>query len=447
MKPETLSLLDRRVPRYTSYPTAPHFTPVVGEEAYRGWLSRLSPVEPVSLYVHVPFCAVLCWYCGCNTRVVRASRPMDDYLDQLATEADLVGASLPGRLPVGHLHLGGGTPNQLNPAQLERLFLTLADVFAISEGAEVSVELDPRRLDAAQVETLASLGVTRASLGVQDFDPVVQRAVNRVQPFELVARAVDDLRNAGIEAINFDLMYGLPHQTVDGVTHTAELAAGLRPDRIALFGYAHVPWMKRHQARIDEAALPDAAARSAQEQAAAARLVGLGYKRIGLDHFARAKDPMAVRLREGGLRRNFQGYTTDPCTTLIGLGPSAIGAMPDGYVQNHADPVAYREALSDHRLPVARGCALTPDDLFRRDIIERLMCDLTVNLGAIAARHGADPRRLDLDGVDALATAGICERRGLEVSVPEANRPLVRLVCAAFDAYLGDGGARHSRAV
>lgn len=447
MDQSALIAINRRVPRYTSYPTAPHFSPSVTGGRYGEWLERLPADQPVSVYVHIPFCASLCWYCGCSTRVVRGLRPVEDFLDLLAQEVDLVAARLPGPVPLAHLHLGGGTPNQLSDAQMARLMDILGRVFIRQPGAEISVELDPRLLTPDHVAALAALGVTRASLGVQDFDPRVQQAINRVQPFEVVATAAARLREAGIAALNFDLIYGLPYQTVTGAKRTAEMAASLMPDRISVFGYAHVPWMKKHQTLIPESSLPDPDARREQEAAVADRLEGLGYVRIGLDHFALPGDSMTQSLRDGALRRNFQGYTTDTCDSLIGLGPSSISRLPSGYAQNDADFPAWRAALREGRLPVVRGHALDRQDHFRAAIIERLMCDLTVDLAAVAAAHGMALDSLPLDELDPLIAAGLCVRDGATVTMTPGSRSLVRLVAAVFDSYLDHGAMRHSLAV
>jgi oxygen-independent coproporphyrinogen-3 oxidase len=446
--PDLIAKYDARVPRYTSYPTAPHFEPGVDDPAYGSWLRELPDGAAASLYLHVPFCASLCLYCGCHTAVVHGQKPIDDYAALLAREIDLVAAET-GLLRAGHVHWGGGTPNVLVASGMARLMERIGHRFAIDAGAELSAELDPRILDAEQALGLVSAGVTRASLGVQDFDPAVQRAINRIQPFAMTARAVEWLRNAGIGGINFDLMYGLPLQTETGVVATVDRAASLRPDRIALFGYAHVPWMKKHQLLLPEHKLPGPAERVRQSDAAARRLVEHGYVRIGLDHFALPDDAMATRLGEGMLRRNFQGYSDDPCSTLIGLGVSAIGSLPQGYVQNTTDVTVYRQRLREGRLATARGRRLTPDDRLRRAVIERLMCDLDVDLAEVARRHDAEPESLEeaLAAIDDLADDGIATRDGWRVTVTEAGRPLVRSVCAAFDTYLQNDATRHARAI
>jgi oxygen-independent coproporphyrinogen-3 oxidase len=446
--PDLVAKYDSRVPRYTSYPTAPHFEAGVDEAAYRRWLRELPDGSASSIYLHVPFCASLCWYCGCHTRVVRGYEAVGEYVGLLEREMALVAEEAAG-LRAAHIHWGGGTPNMLDADDLARLMERLKQNFAVVSAAEVSAELDPRLLTPAQVRGLAAAGVTRASLGVQDFNPAVQRAINRVQPFEMTQHAVGWLRAAGIRGINFDLMYGLPLQTEESVLATVDRAATLEPDRVALFGYAHVPWLKKHQLLLPEHKLPGPADRVRQFDAAARRLVEHGYVHVGLDHFALPHDPMAQRLEEGGLRRNFQGYTDDGSTTLIGLGVSAIGTLPQGYVQNTTDVTLYRERLREGRLATARGRSLTGEDRLRRDVIERLMCDLAVDLDALARRHQRSPAEFDeaLAALDDLVADGIAAREGWRVEVTEAGRPLVRSVCAVFDAYLSKDAVRHARAL
>ena len=448
----SITLLRRyggRVPRYTSYPTAPHFDPAIGAETYGDWLGRIGGGDTLSLYFHVPFCTQMCWYCGCHTKVVSQYDPVAEYAALLRREIGLVAAAASAGPEIVHIHMGGGSPTMLSDQDLARLMETARSEFRFAADAEVAVEIDPRALTRQRAAALAAAGVTRASLGVQDFDDKVLEAVNRAQPYRLTADGVGWLRAAGIEAVNFDLIYGLPHQTVDSVVRTVDLAVGLAPDRLAVFGYAHVPWMKTHQRMIDESALPDEAERLAQSAAVAARLVEHGYRRIGLDHFARQGDEMAQAQDEGRLRRNFQGYTTDRAAVLLGFGASAIGALAEGYVQNAVPFGHYADAIGAGALAVSRGVRLDDDDRLRRAIIERLMCDLTVDLEAQCAAHGAA-----VDGfAEAVAALAPMERDGLvvvdghRISITEPGRALMRSVCAVFDRYLDAGQARYSQAV
>jgi oxygen-independent coproporphyrinogen-3 oxidase len=437
-----------RVPRYTSYPTAPNFHHGIGAAAVRGWLAALAGDTRLSLYLHVPFCDRLCWFCGCHTTITQRSERMHAYAGLLAREIDLVAAALPGRVAVSHMHWGGGTPTILSAADFASLMAALGERFAVAPDAEVAVEIDPRTLDAAMAETLAAEGVTRASLGVQDFTPAVQRAVNRVQPFELVARVVGLLRGEGIGALNFDLMYGLPHQTVADVERSVDLAASLEPDRVAVFGYAHVPWMKKHQRMIEESALPSPAERKAQTEAASARLVAHGYRRIGMDHFARRDDAIVVALEAGRLHRNFQGYTTDDASALVGFGASAISALPQGYAQNTGDLKAYRESIAAGELAIVRGIALSADDRFRRAVIEHVMCDFAVDLDRVRADHGVTGApEADRATLAEMARDGLIDYDGRRLRVTEAGRPFVRSVAACFDRYLSLSAGRHAQAV
>jgi oxygen-independent coproporphyrinogen-3 oxidase len=440
---------DGRAPRYTSYPTAVQFTPQVDEAAYRGWLASLPADEAVSVYLHIPFCHRLCWYCGCNTRATTRHEPVSEYVGLLLDEARLLEQALPGRLKASAIHLGGGSPNMLSTEELGAIFGALDHIFEPVADREVAAELDPANLTRTWVRAAASHGLNRASLGVQTLDPNVQAAVNRVQSYEQVVACVAWLREAGVRSLNVDLMYGLPHQTTANVVGTVEAIARLQPERIALFGYAHVPWMKAHQQLIDEQALPGPAQRLDQSETAAERLVSEGYVRIGLDHFALPTDEMAIAATEGRLHRNFQGYTTDAAGTLLGLGASSIGRVPQGFVQNVAQELGWRTAVREGRLPVARGVALTAEDLFRADIIERLMCDFTVDLEVVCARHGRRMVELvpDLQLLAPFSADGLVEVDGSVLRVVGAGRLVVRSICAAFDRYFDDGAGRHAKAI
>lgn len=449
LNPELLARYDARVPRYTSYPTAPHFHDGVDAAVYRELLSSLGGQEPVSLYFHIPFCVQMCWYCGCHTQIAARYAPIADYVKLLKAELGLVAASLAGRLSVSHIHWGGGTPTMLSTGDFAALMAQIGSLFEIGPQTEIAVEIDPRTLTPKKIDALARAGVNRASLGVQDFNDHVQAAINRLQPFDMTADVVARLRRAGIHALNFDLMYGLPRQTVTNVEQTVELATSLSPDRIALFGYAHVPWMKTHQRKIDEAELPGAAERLDQSYAAAEALTKAGYRRIGLDHFAREHDALTRALDRGALHRNFQGYTTDDSRTLIGFGASAIGLLRDTYVQNTVPFRAYATAIQSGELAVVRGVGLTDADRLRRDLIEGLMCDLTVDVTAVCAAHDVAPSTLaaEIEALEPLIRDGIVRLDRGRITVTEYGRPLVRSVCAVFDSYLDSSAVRYSRAV
>jgi oxygen-independent coproporphyrinogen-3 oxidase len=441
MDARLLAKYDRPVPRYTSYPTAPNFTGAVGAERYAEWLGALAPGTPTSIYLHIPFCDSLCWFCGCHMRVVNRYSSISAYLELLRREINLVAVAA-DRPEVRHLHFGGGSPDILKPDDVRSLVDQLRQRFDFAADLEFAVEIDPRAAGRPTIEAWGAAGATRASVGVQDFDPRVQEAINRRQSVDCTARAIDELRAAGIGRINVDLIYGLPHQSVAGIQRTADQVIALAPDRIALFGYAHMPDMKPHQRLIDERALPDGAERWAQFEVAAERLQQAGYLWIGLDHFARPDDPLAIASANGRLRRNFQGYTTDSCEALIGLGASAIGALPRGYGQNPVGIKGYADALRDGQLPIARGIALSADDRHRRAIIERLMCDRRVDLAALGSADMPE-----LDRLADMAADGLVEIDGPCIAITESGRPFMRTVCAVFDRYLVGERGRYSRAV
>ena len=442
MMNKPLALAERNVPRYTSYPSAPHFTAKVGPETYRDWLAALPHAANVSLYIHVPFCTELCHYCGCNTRAVRKRAPVDAYAELLLREIALLGNLNSARLT--HIHWGGGTPSILGPQWLETVAGAIASRFDLGALKEHAIELDPRRLDQPLVRTLKAIGVNRASLGMQDASPHVQQAIGRVQPFDEVERAAGWLREAGIENLNLDLMYGLPQQTDRDVARSAELAASLHPQRLALFGYAHVPWFKAHQRLIDDATLPGAAERIQQAAIAAETLASFGYQAVGLDHFALPGDELSVAAREGRLHRNFQGYTTDDADALIGIGASSIGRLPQGYVQNAPDMGHYTRSIDAGTFATVKGLALSDDDRLRASIIERLMCDLALDLNDFGGVARFAP---ELATLAPLAAQGLLTIKGATITITEVGRPYIRIPAAAFDSYLTASAKRHSVAV
>ena len=444
-----LAHASRSLPRYTSYPTALAFRPAPDDSLMRGWLDAIQPTDALSVYVHIPFCERLCWYCGCHTSVPNGYDRIAAFLDPLARELDLWVDALPAHAGAAHIHFGGGSPNSLSRDDFSRLLGSICQKLTLRPHAEVAVELDPGHLDRDFARGLGAAGVTRASLGVQTFDPTVQRLVNRVQPFERVEAAVADIRGGGVEAINFDMMYGLPGQTQDNVAESLGTALSLAPDRVALFGYAHVPWMKKHQAMIREEDLADVAGRWSQAEAAEAVLIAHGYIRIGMDHFARASDPMLAQLANGGLRRNFQGYTDDPADVLIGLGPSAISAFPQGFCQNASRVDHWASAIDRGELPVLRQLATTPEDRLRATVIEKLMCHLEVDLGSVCVEHGRAEGALDegLDLARALESDGLCTVSGRQIRVSGKASRLVRVVAACFDDQSPSPSKRHSLAI
>ncbi len=440
---ELIEKYDADVPRYTSYPTANHFSDAVGAEDYGRWLEALPAEAPVSLYLHVPFCQSLCRYCGCHTKVTRFYEPVSAYVAALEREIAAVAARLGGRRRVGHVHWGGGTPTMLQAEDMASILFKLRDAFIIGPEAEHAMEIDPRTMDEGRARDLARLGVNRASLGVQDFTPEVQIAVDRIQPYELVRDVVGWLRGAGIERINFDMIYGLPQQTEATMRRAIAQAAGLGPDRVAVFGYAHVPWFKKQQVILEHYHLPTIAERYRLAEVARETLVGHGYVPVGLDHYARSDDPLVRAAAEGTLRRNFQGYTTDTAAALLGFGASSISATPWGYAQNDPMIPGYQQKVAAGGLPITRGLALQPDDRFRAGLVERLMCFHRLDLGELdtTGLEGALGRLEDFE------RDGLIERDGTAIRVTEAGKPFTRVVCTAFDAYWHPTKGRHAKAV
>ncbi len=449
MDPKFNGYATRTAPRYTSYPTAPHFSDQIGPKDQADWLKDLDPDDPVSLYLHVPFCRQVCWYCGCNMKLASKDKPIHDYTDMLVREIHLLAGHLPARMKVSHLHWGGGTPTALAPDDLERAMDAVRERFSIIDDAELAIESDPRTLTAEMTRRIGALGFTRASFGVQEFDPKVQLAINRIQPPEMVRGAVEGLRATGVSGINFDLIYGLPHQTTLSLARTIQLCADMQPDRIALFGYAHVPWMAKKQRMIDEAALPGAAERLSQAQMAARAIESAGYAPVGLDHFALPNDPLAMAASKGDLRRNFQGYTTDKAATLLGLGATSIGRTPGGYVQNIGETGAWARAVQDGLLPIAKGLRLTQQDKLRAWVIEALMCQGEVDLDEAAQKFGAAPEwhTDEAERLQQMAADGLIRMSKARITVEKGATHLVRIVAAVFDTYLPKQIARHSIAV
>lgn len=449
MNPKLRPYTTRPVPRYTSHPTVPHFTEATDSAEYARWLAALEHDASVSLYLHVPFCRQLCWYCGCNMKLAVRPEPIAAYAQTLRREIELLAAHVPGRRSLTHLHCGGGTPTVLSPGDLKETMDVVRTHFDPSAGVELTIESDPRTLTEPMIETIGSLGFTRASFGVQEFDPKVQAAINRVQPPEMVRGAVVRLRANGVANINFDLIYGLPHQSVDTLTDTIARCLEMAPNRIALFGYAHVPWVAKKQRLIDEAALPGAEERLNQANTAARLITEAGYRAIGLDHFARPDDPLARAAENGTLRRNFQGYTTDRSDALLAVGVTAIGSTPSGYVQNISETGAWARSVEAGRLPVAKGHRFTGDDKVRAKVIEAIMCSGDVDLDAIAKEHALarDWYAEVTEELDRMSDDGLIIRNAGRIALTKQGVPLARVVAALFDSYLQVQAMRHSVAV
>ena len=437
------------VPRYTSYPTAAQFHDGIGEDDYRQWLSGLTPQDMVSLYVHIPFCNQLCWYCGCHTTIVSSYNRVATYTAALFREIESLRAAMPPIAGLSHVHFGGGTPTILNQDDFTGLIAGIKDSFAILPDAEIAVEIDPRALTLEMAAALGKAGVTRASVGVQDLTATVQERVNRVQPFRVIAKAVDFLRSAGIGAISFDLMYGLPGQTAEDLVRSVEIADHLKPDRVSVFGYAHVPWFKKHQRMIDEAELPDALERFRQAEAAAKRLKELGFQQVGFDHYARPDDKLAIAALNKRMRRNFQGYTDDEASVLLGLGASSIGALQQGYVQNAPDVGRYVALAAEGHLPITRGTRISDEDRLRARAIERVLCDMELDIGALCEDFAREPSALDdaIRALQPLSTDALVRLDGRRLKVTGDGRRFLRSIAACFDEHYQPQKNKYSLAV
>lgn len=433
-------LLARPVPRYTSYPTAAEFTSTVDGSDLASGLSGVRPNEDISLYLHIPYCREICWYCGCNTGAATKEARLTAYIDRLHDEVDLVAAHLGGRGQVRRIAFGGGSPNAIAQQAFSALLQHVKRAFDCFEPI-VSVELDPRGFDEGWASTLADAGVRRASLGVQTFDPAIQAAIGRVQPHEHIGRTVELLRQAGIDSLNFDLMYGLPGQDVASLAGTLEAALAFAPDRLAVFGYAHVPQLIPRQRRIDASRLPGPEQRFQQAAYAYELLLGRDYRAVGFDHFARAEDPLALASAEGRLRRNFQGFTDDAADYVLGLGSSAISALPDRLLQNEKNTGRRHLAVGAGRLPVERGSYRSPDDQARGLIIEQILTRGSADLMPLLDRACYRAPLLDFE------RRGLLAWEGARIVLTDGALPYARAVAARIDAYRDQSTGRFSNAI
>jgi oxygen-independent coproporphyrinogen-3 oxidase len=435
---------DRPGPRYTSYPTALEFREDFDDSVYRQRLAAASalPDEPLSLYVHIPFCAERCWYCGCTMVAATSYAIADRYLDYLSLEIERLAAHLGERRRLAQVHWGGGTPTFLTAKDIARLHRVITASFQLDGTAEQAIEIDPRVTRPEQLDLLRMLGFNRLSIGVQDLNQEVQAAIGRRQSERATREAYECARRLRFDSINFDLVYGLPGQTLDGFRATLDAVADLGPDRIAVYSYAHVPWLRPHQKLLDTSRLPDAELKYQLIGAAVDTFTAAGYLAIGMDHFARPGDDLALAAAAPRLHRNFMGYTTLPASDMVGVGLSAIGDVRGGYAQNHRKLSAYYAALDGGRLPIERGCLLSRDDLVRRHVIGELMCNFRVSRQSVARLFG-----IDFDGYFAAELAllqsgagpaadGFVESSGDTIAVTERGRLFVRTVCMVFDRYL-----------
>jgi len=444
---DLLSKYAGNVPRYTSYPTTPHFTSSIGSDTYARWLQALGATDRLSLYIHIPYCDRLCWFCACHTKQTLKYAPVSTYLRALHAEIETVGALVGRDAKVSAIHLGGGSPTLMSPEDIVALKAALARAFTLDGAVEISVEMDPNDLDEPRYQAFAAIGMTRASLGVQDFEPKVQGAINRIQTFEQTKSVVDAVRVRGVRSVNCDIVYGLPHQTMATLETTVRDIISLSPERVALFGYAHVPWMKKHQQMIPETSLPDAHRRFDLMSRAAEMLVGAGYVAIGIDHFAKPDDSLATAAAEGRLRRNFQGYTDDQATAIIGLGASSIGQFRQGYIQNNPATGVYEKAALASELAVVRGFELDDQDRMRAWVIERVMCDFGFCAADLMESFGDRAGTILAEAQSMAGSDPMTRFDDGRFEILSEARPFARSIAARFDAYLGAGAARHSAAV
>ena len=442
-----LGLFDAKVPRYTSYPTAPHFSNDVGPDRFGDWISGITPGSAISLYVHVPFCRRLCWFCACRTQGTQTDNPVIAYVDALKAELALLGERLPEGVHLSRLHWGGGTPTLLNPDLMRDLARSIFDAVPLGPEAEFSVEIDPNEIDPARLDALAEAGMNRASIGVQDFDDEIQKTIGRIQGYDVTRDAVEMIRARGIYSLNADILYGLPHQTRARMTESVQKLLSLNPDRVALYGYAHVPWMAKRQQLIPSDALPTPEQRLDLFDTARRLFMWDNYAEIGIDHFATQDDGLTRALKAGKLRRNFQGYTDDQADVLIGVGASSISRFPQGYAQNAPATSAHTGAIRAGRFSTARGHLFKGQDVMRARLIEALMCDFRIDRAEILRDHEISADELDqmfrsaneaFDGLLRVTSDGLF--------IPQEARALTRMVARVFDAYdLSKAG--HSSAI
>jgi oxygen-independent coproporphyrinogen-3 oxidase len=437
---ELITRYDRPGPRYTSYPTAIEFDEAVGREQYEERLAQADALgdEPLSVYVHLPFCSHRCLFCGCHVIITPHKEKARPYLELLEREIDLVAERLPHRRKIAQLHLGGGTPTYHEPAELDAVLAHFFGHFQPAPGAELAVEVDPRVTTFEHVDVLASHGFNRISLGVQDFTPEVQEAIERIQSRELTAALIDKARSAGFQGINVDLIYGLPHQQPESFEETVEAAIEMGADRAAVYSFAFVPWIRGHMKKLEESDFPGRELKIDLFSIARERFLAAGYEPIGMDHFAKPDDELARARDEGRLRRNFQGYTVIPAEDVLGLGISAIGDVRDLYVQNHKKLSDYTRAIEAGQLPVERGVVRSADDDLRRDVIHSLMCNFAVDIPAIEARHGvrfAEVFAEDLARLKEHETEGLVRVTPERIEATPTGELFVRNLAMCFDRY------------
>ncbi|MBZ4023475.1 oxygen-independent coproporphyrinogen III oxidase [Rhodobacter sp. TJ_12] len=442
-----LGLFDARVPRYTSYPTAPHFSTEVGASKFVEWIEAIPAGAAISLYIHVPFCRRLCWFCACRTQGTQTDAPVKAYADTLVTELGMLKKHLAPGVKLSRLHWGGGTATLLPADSMRKVADAVFDAVDLGEHGEFSVEIDPNEIDDERMDALAQSGMNRASIGIQDFDPFIQSVIGREQSYEVTAKVVDMIRSRGINSLNADILYGLPYQNKEKITESIEKLLTLKPDRVALYGYAHVPWMARRQTLIPADQLPTPQARLGLFERSQELFTEAGYDIIGIDHFALPTDGLSKALHAGKLRRNFQGYTDDLAEALVGIGASSISKFPQGYAQNESATGAHTSAIREGHFSTHRGHVFTQEDLMRARLIEMLMCDFAVSKKELVEDWGADGAQLDSEFAACVEKFGeMVEITADGIAIPEPGRPLTRMIARHFDAYdLSKAG--HSSAI
>ncbi|WP_037296291.1 oxygen-independent coproporphyrinogen III oxidase [Roseobacter sp. AzwK-3b] len=442
-----LGLFDAKVPRYTSYPTAPHFGRDIGAGDFIRWIESIPQGAKISLYVHVPFCRRLCWFCACRTQGTQTDKPVIAYLETLKAELQMLGKHLPRGVQLSRLHWGGGTPTLLQPSMMQDLAEAIKKIAPFTDETEFSVEIDPNEIDGPRLDALAAAGMNRASIGVQDFNDDIQHSIGRLQGYDITKWAADEIRARGVASLNADILYGLPHQSKARITESVQKLLSLNPDRVALYGYAHVPWMAKRQQMLPSDALPTPEERLELYETARRLFLWDNYAEIGIDHFATQDDGLTIALKAGRLRRNFQGYTDDTADVLIGVGASSISKFPQGFAQNAPATGAHTGAIREGQFSTARGHAFSDEDRLRSRMIEQLMCEFRIDAAEMSDSFGVSPQR-----VRKMLEAGAAPFKGLVkvddngLFVPPEARPLTRMIARSFDAYeLSKAG--HSSAI
>ena len=442
-----MGLFDAKVPRYTSYPTAPHFSNDVGPDMFGDWISEIAPGSSISLYIHVPFCRNLCWFCACRTQGTQSDAPVAAYLETLKSELALLAARLPDGVTLSRLHWGGGTPTLLSPSMMDELAGVVAEITPFAEGAEFSVEIDPNEIDEPRLDALARAGMTRASIGVQDFNEEIQKIIGRIQGYDVTRDAIEMIRARGITSLNADILFGLPHQTRARMTESVQKLLSLNPDRVALYGYAHVPWMAKRQQLIPSDSLPTPKERLELFETARKLFLWDNYAEIGIDHFASQTDGLTQAQQAGTLRRNFQGYTDDASDVLIGVGASSISRFPQGYAQNAPATSAHTAAIRGGQFSTARGHRFKGEDRLRARLIEAVMCNFRIDSSEVCSRFNLPKAQLDqMLRKTEHAFRGMVTLTEDGLFIPPQARPLTRIIARSFDAYdLSKAG--HSSAI